>query len=58
MAYFREPPPGQEAWREAPLTLLIPAGMLVVATLWFGFDTSFNVGSALDAAQQLMRDTR
>ena len=58
VAYFREPPVGQEDRGEASLPLLIPAFVLVAATIWFGFDTSFTVGSALDAAQQLMRDSR
>ena len=53
-AYFRAPPIGQTERGEASLSLLIPAWLLIVATIWFGFDTSFTVGSALDAAQQLM----
>ena len=58
VAYFREPSAGPEALSEAPLALLIPAWVLVVATVWFGFDTSFSLGSALDAAQQMMRNSR
>ncbi len=58
MAYFRDPPVGKEDRGEAPLSMLIPAGVLVAATIWFGFDTSFTVDSALDAAQQLMRNSR
>ncbi|PKO87424.1 MAG: cation:proton antiporter [Betaproteobacteria bacterium HGW-Betaproteobacteria-12] len=58
VAYFRSPPAGHEARSEAPLTLLIPAWLLVGATIWFGLDTSFTVGSALDAAQQLVRNGR
>jgi multicomponent Na+:H+ antiporter subunit D len=44
--------------REAPLSMLIPAGLLVVATIWFGLDTSLTVGSALDAAQELVKSGR
>ncbi|MDP3440323.1 MAG: proton-conducting transporter membrane subunit, partial [Azonexus sp.] len=55
-AYFRPAPAGQEACAEASLTLLIPAGLLVVATIWFGLDTSLTVGSALEAAQHLVRN--
>jgi multicomponent Na+:H+ antiporter subunit D len=58
VAYFRPPPAGHEARSEAPLTLLIPAWLLVAATIWFGLDTSFTVGSALDAAQQLVKNGR
>ncbi len=53
-AYFRAPPAGREAFGEASLFLLIPAWLLVGATLWFGIDTSFTVGSAIEAAQQLV----
>lgn len=56
-AYFRELPEGQEEeWSETSLGLLIPAWLLIGATIWFGFDTSFTVGSALDAARQLLRN--
>lgn len=54
VAYFRAPPAGFEK-REAPLSMLIPALLLVAATIWFGLDTSITVGSALDAAQQLVK---
>ena len=57
VVYFREPNVGQDVRGEASPALLIPALLLIAATLWFGFDTSFTVGSALDAAQQLMRDS-
>ncbi|MCF8150587.1 MAG: monovalent cation/H+ antiporter subunit D family protein [Burkholderiaceae bacterium] len=57
-AYFREPSAGQEAREEAPPGLLIPAWVLVVAVVWFGLDTSLTVGTALDAAQQLMSNSR
>jgi multicomponent Na+:H+ antiporter subunit D len=53
-AYFREPLAEHPERGEAPLPLLIPAGLLIFATIWFGFDTSFTVGSALEAAQQLI----
>lgn len=56
VAYFSEAPAGQEARGEARLSLLIPAWLLIAGTVWFGLDTSFTVGSALDAAQHLMRN--
>ena len=58
VAYFREPPVHHKAVSEAPLSLLLPAALLIAATLWLGFDTSFTVGSALDAAEQLLRTSR
>lgn len=58
VAYFRPPPVDQLSRGEASLSLLIPAWLLIIATVWFGFDTSFTVGSALDAAHQLMRGGR
>ena len=57
-AYFRAPPAGQADRDEAPLALLIPAWLLIAATVWFGLDTSFTVGSALEAAQQLVQNAR
>lgn len=58
VAYFRPPPSGEGARCEAPLALLLPAWLLVIATIWFGLDTSLTVGSALDAAQQLVKTGR
>ena len=58
VAYFRQPPAGQAQRGEASWALLIPAYALLGATLWFGFDTSFTLGSALDAAHQLMPVSR
>jgi multicomponent Na+:H+ antiporter subunit D len=56
-AYFRAAPEGTPTTRnEAPLGLLLPAWLLVIATIWFGLDTSFTIGSALEAAQQLVRN--
>lgn len=54
VAYFRAAPIGSRR-HEAPPGLLVPAWLLVVATIWFGLDTSFTVGSALEAAQQMVR---
>ncbi len=52
-AYFRAPPEGATR-REAPLGMLLPAWLLVVATFWFGIDTSLTLDSALDAARHLV----
>jgi multicomponent Na+:H+ antiporter subunit D len=54
VAYFRDAPEGSSK-QEAPLSMLVPAWLLVIATIWFGFDTSFTLGTALEAAQQLVK---
>jgi multicomponent Na+:H+ antiporter subunit D len=54
VAYFRAPPAGHAARSEAPLSMLIPAWLLIAATIWFGLDTSVTVGTALDAARELV----
>ncbi len=54
VAYFKPAPEGSEK-REAPLSMLIPAWILVIATLWFGLDTSITAGTATEAAQQLVK---
>ncbi|MCS6948524.1 MAG: hypothetical protein NZM12_13000, partial [Steroidobacteraceae bacterium] len=43
---------------EAPPSMLVPALAFVFATIWFGIDTSFTLGSALAAAQQLLAGPR
>jgi multicomponent Na+:H+ antiporter subunit D len=53
-AYLREPGPASPRPGEAPLALLVPAWLLVAACVWFGLETSFNVGSAADAASLLL----
>ena len=54
VAYFKPAPEGATK-QEAPLSLLIPAWILVIATVWFGLDTSFTVATAAEAAQQLIK---
>ena len=58
VAYVRPPPAGSGQRGEASWALLLPAYVLLAATIWFGFATSFTVGSALDAAGQLMHNSR
>ncbi|MBS1229362.1 MAG: dehydrogenase/oxidoreductase [Proteobacteria bacterium] len=58
VAYFRAPPAGSAPRGEATYALLIPAYVLIAATIWFGIDTSFTVDTALDAAQLLMHNSR
>ena len=52
-AYMRAPAAAPSGVREAPLSLLIPAWSLIAATVWFGLDTSFTIGSATAAAGHL-----
>jgi multicomponent Na+:H+ antiporter subunit D len=40
--------------QEAPLSLLIPTWMLVLANIYFGIDTSLTIGAAEQAAQMLL----
>jgi multicomponent Na+:H+ antiporter subunit D len=53
-AYFREPPADAGPVAEAPLSILGATWILVLANIWFGVDTSLNVGGALAAARSLM----
>ncbi|WP_206419719.1 monovalent cation/H+ antiporter subunit D family protein [Minwuia thermotolerans] len=53
VAYLRDPEPDAPR-HEAPLSVLAPMWLLVVACFWFGIDSSFTVGIARDAAIQLM----
>lgn len=52
--YFREPAPGAGARHEAPLSMLIPAWVLVAATVYLGLDTDLTVGAAAAAARSLL----
>ena len=54
VAYFRPPPAGSEARCEAGPGLLLPAGLMVAAVIWFGLNTTFTVGTVSAAAARLM----
>jgi multicomponent Na+:H+ antiporter subunit D len=54
MAYFRAPPPSLPPRGEAPVALLIPAWLMIAASVYFGLDTSVTVGSAAGAAEMLI----
>ncbi len=54
-AYLSEPGPKAPRAGEAPLWMTVPAGLLVVACIYFGLETSFNVGYVTEAVSQLMR---
>ena len=54
VAYLRDPPAAAPLRREAPAGLLVPACILVAATIYFGLDTRLTVGSAAGAAAMLL----
>lgn len=54
VAYFRPPSDAVGAAKEAPLEMLVPLWVLVVANVYFGLDTRVSVGIAEQAAQSLM----
>jgi len=55
--YFQTDDQGAEV-KEAPLSLLVPTWALVLANIYFGFDTDLTVGVAGQAAQLLLTDSR
>jgi multicomponent Na+:H+ antiporter subunit D len=52
-AYFHDAPDGRVV-REAPLALLVPTWVLVLANLYFGVQTDLTVGVATRAAEMLI----
>jgi multicomponent Na+:H+ antiporter subunit D len=54
VAYFREPGDKAAAAREAPLSMLVPTWILILANLYFGIDTSLTIGVATKAAASLL----
>jgi multicomponent Na+:H+ antiporter subunit D len=53
-AYFRECNDAIPVTRSVPWSMGVPAAILVAATVYFGIDTSFTVGSAAAAADGLL----
>ncbi|MEX2048998.1 MAG: monovalent cation/H+ antiporter subunit D family protein [Gemmatimonadota bacterium] len=53
VAYFRRADPAADI-REAPLSLLAPTWVLVLANLYFGIDASLTAGVATRAAEMLL----
>lgn len=52
-AYLKEPPAGRVV-REAPLSMLVPTWILVLANVWFGLDANLTVAVARTAAAGLL----
>jgi len=53
-AYFEAPPPGRGDVEEAPLSMLVPSWLLVIATIYFGIDSELTAGLAQRAAEALL----
>ena len=53
VAYFQQPDPDHEI-TEAPLSMLIPTWVLVIASFWFGIDASTTADVATRAAETLL----
>ena len=53
-AYLSEPGAHTPEAGEAPASMLAPAWLLVAACVYFGFETSFNIGAAARAAALLL----
>jgi multicomponent Na+:H+ antiporter subunit D len=54
VAYFRPPSPEVAELKEAPLQLLLPAGLLLAAVVYFGIEPSLTLGAAARAADALL----
>ena len=54
VAYFQEPAEGDAHVTEAPMSLLVPTGLVIGATLFFGLQTSWSAGVARVAAESLL----
>lgn len=57
-AYFHEPRKDLAAPTRPPVGMVVPCALLVFATVYFGLDTSFTVGSASQAAAMLLGGLR
>jgi multicomponent Na+:H+ antiporter subunit D len=57
-AYLKPSPPESPAPGEAPPGMLVPALLLTALCVYFGFETSYSVGAARDAAELLLRGLR
>lgn len=55
IAYLTAPHEDLPRAGEAPMSMLVPAWVLVAACVYFGLDTSFNAGFAADAVESLLR---
>lgn len=56
-AYFQPAPTGRRKVSEAPLSMLIPTWLLILANVYFGLDASLTTGVATEAAALLLNAT-
>jgi multicomponent Na+:H+ antiporter subunit D len=54
-AYFRAPSAELAALKEAPVSMLALAWLMIAACIYFGLDTALTLGGAADAAAALIR---
>ncbi|MBI4194331.1 MAG: monovalent cation/H+ antiporter subunit D family protein [Betaproteobacteria bacterium] len=57
-AYFQVPSASVSRLREAPLSMLVPAWLMVAACLYFGLDASLTLSGASQAAAELLPGSR
>jgi multicomponent Na+:H+ antiporter subunit D len=57
-AYLAEPSERVARLAEVPMSMLIPAWLMVAACIYFGLDTAMTVGGAGAAAEELLRGVR
>jgi multicomponent Na+:H+ antiporter subunit D len=53
-AYLREPVQTNKGVREAPFSMLVPAWIMIAASIYFGLDASHTLGTAAAAAHSLL----
>ncbi|AKE51596.1 monovalent cation/H+ antiporter subunit D family protein [Kangiella geojedonensis] len=58
VAYFKPALQNNQAYKEAPLAILIPAWIFVIANIYFGIDTSFTAGVSEKTAELLFGGVR
>jgi multicomponent Na+:H+ antiporter subunit D len=54
VAYLQDPPEDAAPIKEAPLSMLVPTWILIIATLYFGMSTKVTLGIAAKAAKLLI----
>jgi len=54
-AYFQPLPDSRKDVSEAPMLMLIPMWVLVIANIYFGIDTSFTIEAATSGAEYLLQ---
>ncbi|GAA4357177.1 monovalent cation/H+ antiporter subunit D family protein [Kangiella marina] len=58
VAYFKPALQNNQSYKEAPLSILIPAWIFVIANIYFGIDTSFTAGISEKTAELLFGGVR